>query len=155
MCIVTLYGQITYQKINYQKTRYTVRVTFAVKKHANTDIKHQIYAKSTLKYIRLNDITSMGVKLIKSLIKKTQYRIVYKTSDTSSELLFLTKCQNNHKVTWNYKYNFRNISKFENDKDSTKLLYLLMTLMNKLNSNEISFWELSSLLPKNIFLIKL
>ena len=112
MCIVTLYGQITYQKINYQKTRYTVRVTFAVKKHANTDIKHQIYAKSTLKYIRLNNITNMGVKLIKSLIKKTQYKIVYKTSDTSSELLFLTKCQNNHKVTWNYKYNFRNISKF-------------------------------------------
>ncbi len=60
MCIVTLYGQITYQKINYQKTRYTVRVTFAVKKHANTDIKHQIYAKSTLKYIRLNNITNMG-----------------------------------------------------------------------------------------------
>ena len=53
-------GQITYQKINYQKTRYTVRVTFAVKKHANTDIKHQIYAKSTLKYIRLNNITNMG-----------------------------------------------------------------------------------------------
>ena len=155
MCIVTLYGQITYQKINYQKTRYTVRVTFAVKKHAHTDIKHQIYAKSTLKDIRLNNITNMGVKLIKSLIKKTQYKIVYKTSDTSSELLFLTKCQNNHKVTWNYKYNFRNISKFENDKDSTKLLYLLMTLMNKLNSNEISFWELNSLLPKNIFLIKL
>ena len=47
-------------KINYQKTRYTVRVTFAVKKHANTDIKHQIYAKSTLKYIRLNNITNMG-----------------------------------------------------------------------------------------------
>ena len=53
MCIVTLYGQITYQKINYQKTRYTVRVTFAVKKHANTDIKHQIYAKSTLQIYKI------------------------------------------------------------------------------------------------------
>lgn len=96
-----------------------------------------------------------GVTPIKALVKKTQYKIVYKTPDISSELVFLTKTQNGHKVTWNHKYNYRNIYKLENNEESMSLLELLTLLINKLHDKEITISELNYSLPKDIVVMKL